>query len=538
MESSITEQQINQSTSKLFELIDTASNMINRLREKNQSLQELKSLSIIHLAQYKHDYESLFDMYHKFKDMLNSDNIFQYRQPEQVYEIQQQQLNPQLQQAAAQMQQPQQQYQLVQQTPQSLHSSSAINQSLVQSPSVPPPSPSNIQAVQRPPEPVPVQNIVQQTKTRISPGTKIDVTSEDIERPIDIHVPSPPSPTPPPALRQPAAPETAASVITKVDPPHAVRFSDPSYQEHHSVKLLYALSTDAVICTISYSSDGSKFVFANTKTAFIVDAETGDLVNKIDMRYDASINEFNPRCMRFTPDDKYIVLGNDDNNACIFDVQTGKHIATFKQHTKKISSILFTHEGKVLITTGYDKLICLWDMETFSLIQKIEHNSSDIAPNDMIVAAAYDKYQTFIAVGFMNGSVGVYDIDFKQPLMLFEAHKANLMNIAISPFDDSIATGSADNTAKIWVLHQHLAHRTTLSPHKSLVLALAFNPDGPILFTGSKDETIRAWDYKKGLLLYEIDAHKNTVFEISHHPTKNRFVSCSGEGLVCVWEYT
>ena len=536
MESSITEQQVNQSASKLLELIDTASNMINRLREKNRNLEDLRSLSIIHLAQYKDDYESLFDIYHKFKDMLNSDNIFQFRQQEQVYDMGQQ-ANPQLQQYAQQIQQQQQpQYQLVQQqTPQALQSSSTINQSLVQSPSVPPPSPSNIQTIQRMPEPSPIQNTVQQAKARINP--KIDVTSEDIERPIDIHVPSPPSPTPPPALRQPNPQESTASVINKVEPPHAVRFSDPAYQEHHNVKLLYALSTDAVVCTVSYSSDGSKFVFANTKTAFIIDAETGDLINKIDMRYDPSINEFNPRCMRFTPDDKYIVLGNDDNNACIFEVQTGKHIATLKQHTKKISSILFTHEGKVLITAGYDKLICLWDMETFNLIQKIDHTSSDISPNDMIVAAAYDKYQTFIAIGFMNGSVGVYDIDFKQPLMLFEAHKDNLMNIAISPFDDSIATGSADNTAKIWVLHQHLAHRTTLSPHKSLVLALAFNPDGPILFTGSKDETIRAWDYKKGLLLYEIDAHKNTVFEISHHPTKSRFVSCSGEGLVCVWEY-
>lgn len=514
MESSfVTEKSIESSIQKLCNLVDSAKKSLEKLRQENKILESARSLSIIHLAQYKNDYESLQRLYHKFKELSTSNYPVIYQQQNVDYSSQSQIQRPPA--------MPMQQYNMIQQVPM-----------------VPAPSVAQI-------EQIPISFSPQRP---IKATPKVDVLNEEVTRNIDIIVPSPPSPAiaapPPPTSsatrrideNEEEASEPEQGTLTVETPSFNVKATDPFYQNGQHVRLLYALSTDAVVCTVNFSHDGSMVVFANTKTAFVVNSNDGSVISRINMLYSSSVNEFNPRCIRFTPDNKRIVLGNDDNDAVVFDVQTGAHVATLKKHVKKISSIIFTHQGKTLVTAGYDKNICLWNMEDFTLIKKIEH-TKDIAVDDMIVSIAHDNEQSFITVGFMNGSVGVYDIDFEQPMLLFKAHDANIMNIAISPFDDSIATGSDDMTTKIWGLHGRLTHRTTLADHKDLVLALAFKPDGPMLFTGSKDETIRAWDYKKSQLLFEIDPHKNTVFEISHHPSLNRFVSCSGEGLVCMWEY-
>jgi WD40 repeat protein len=57
------------------------------------------------------------------------------------------------------------------------------------------------------------------------------------------------------------------------------------------------------------------------------------------------------------------------------------------------------------------------------------------------------------------------------------------------------------------------------------------------MITGSKDQTIRMWQHKTGRPLCTVSVHRNTLFEIDHHPSQRSFVSCGGDGVVCVWDY-
>lgn len=136
----------------------------------------------------------------------------------------------------------------------------------------------------------------------------------------------------------------------------------------------------------------------------------------------------------------------------------------------------------------------------------------------------------------------------------YEVHQKPLLGVTISSKNNAIATCSRDNTAKIWdiskipniqesnstqaiIQNYHPLLRTTLEGHDDFVTSATFSPIDDILFTGSKDEKIKAWDSINGELLFTINAHQNTVFSIKHHPTKRIFVSCSGDGLICVWNY-
>ena len=573
----LSEKDIEDKAKRVIYRLSDASSIIQNLQNELRSLQEMRNLSIIHLAQYMQDYQELLGMYRKMKDYLqNGIPVYQYKQTnqqidqnlmlQQVNQIpqQMQMSQPQMQQYQPQMQMNsmiRQNTQLPQQNIQNDHNLSAVKQETAPAPPPQPqqqqfsypqhiqtsPQPPQLQQsqpqVQRPPKQIQAKTIVppQQQQPPAPPPQQQAIPQSPPDSPITQPVPGLSS-----AAFQPTHQVTynydslqkEDSVTINNDLQYEIKQKDSSF-DPQTIKLRYSLTTDAVICSIAYNKDGSKFVFANTRTLFIVNSKTGETEKKINMRYNQTISECNPRCIRFSPNGKYVIFGNDDCDIVIFDANSGQFVNALKQHKRKISSIVFTHDGQRMVTAGYDKIICVWNMDDFSLISTIEQSANEDNQDDMIVRLAVDEVEhSFIAVGFMTGNIGVYDIDFQEPMLKLQAHSANLMNIAVSPLDSTIATGSADHTVKIWQSHGRLSNLTTLSDHSDLVLALSFSPHATILFTGSKDETIKGWDYQNSKCLFDIQAHKNTIFEIDHHPTEKSFISCSGEGLVCVWDYT
>ena len=551
MESFVTNLDIEKSAQKIMSALQTATETIRQLQEENNKLQEIKNLSTIHLAQFRRDYEKLVETYKKYNDFLNFGvpikQFGSFPQPQQMLIpsvqslMSNQPISMPMQSILLQNPIPQQQY---------MESMQPRFASDLQPPPPVPTSPlENVvsspskqhsrQHISSPPSTSPTISSNKKVKSE-SPiqqnsgihGSHRDSHDDNEYRDHYVHGSMKKS------QQQTIPIYQEESFLNFVTPTPEIKSHDPFYTDEH-LHLKYALSTDAVVCSIAFSPDGTKFVFANTKTAFICNSNNGEVITKVNMCFEPSIKEFNPRCIRFSPDGQKIFLGNDDCNILIFDANTGAHIHTLKQHTKKISSLLFLNNGEILVSAGYDRLICIWNLTDFSLIKKLDHPSKEGEQEDMIVGLDYANKdgESFIAVGFMNGYVGIYDVKFEQPILLFKAHDQNLMNLKISPFDCSIATGSQDSTAKIWVLQHSPTHQTTLTGHQNMVLALAFKPNGPMLITGSKDETICGWDYKESTMLFQIIAHKNTIFEIAHHPTENAFISCSGEGLVCYWTY-
>lgn len=66
-----------------------------------------------------------------------------------------------------------------------------------------------------------------------------------------------------------------------------------------------------------------------------------------------------------------------------------------------------------------------------------------------------------------------------------------------------VATGSMDNTAKIWDVETG-EEIFNLKGHKAEIVSLAFNTDGDKLMTSSFDSTARIWDVCSGECIMEL----------------------------------
>src|SRR5205085_1215456 len=76
-------------------------------------------------------------------------------------------------------------------------------------------------------------------------------------------------------------------------------------------------------------------------------------------------------------------------------------------------------------------------------------------------------------------------------------------SVAWSPDGRRLASGSNDNTVRVWDGETGSLLRT-LEGHQGGVLSVAWSPDGRRLASGSSDRTVRVWDEETGEMQMEM----------------------------------
>ena len=114
------------------------------------------------------------------------------------------------------------------------------------------------------------------------------------------------------------------------------------------------------------------------------------------------------------------------------------------------------------------------------------------------------------------------------------AHTGSVRVLAIRPDSRFLASGSYDNTIKLWSLPEGNMLRT-LEGHKGSVYALSISPNGRLLASGGLDETIKLWSLPEGGLIKTIKGHKDKVLALSIGPDGKRLVSGSSDKTIRLW---
>jgi WD40 repeat protein len=155
--------------------------------------------------------------------------------------------------------------------------------------------------------------------------------------------------------------------------------------------------------------------------------------------------------------------------------------------------------------------------------------------SDVIWSVAWSPDGRVLASGSWDNTLKLWDASSGSLLRTLQGHSSRVWSVAWSPDGRVLATSSEDNTLKLWDASSGDLLRT-LQGHSSSVYSVAWSPDGRVLASGSDDTTLKLWDVSSGSLLRTLQGHSSSVLSVAWSPDGRVLASGSFDNTLKLWD--
>ena len=240
---------------------------------------------------------------------------------------------------------------------------------------------------------------------------------------------------------------------------------------------------------------GQKTLLSVTREALIcvLDLPSGKAKFRVQVPVPAPPSEHFVTAVAQSPDGGTLVAGTGTGEILRWDIAAGKELPSFRGHTQAVTSLLFTPDGKALVSSGSDQLIHVWDWPSGRLTSNVGGYSGKLS-----VASSPTG---IVALGDRTGRVEWWRPARSQCTVLQEKGSP-IYATALSADGTRLAAGNADSKVNLWDIPEGKKRPDIVLPKpaasgwRSDEASLTFSPDGRSFIASFRQIGTRCWDAK------------------------------------------
>jgi WD40 repeat protein/tRNA A-37 threonylcarbamoyl transferase component Bud32 len=213
-------------------------------------------------------------------------------------------------------------------------------------------------------------------------------------------------------------------------------------------------------------------------------------------------------CVAFTADGKTLAAGSAQGReprgmarpgeVTLWDVSSGRLIATLRAENATVTCVAFTADGKTLAAGEDGGAVTLWNVTSAKQRATLKG-----APGGTVSCLAFTADGKTLASGNLedkalhwgrgsSDEVKLWDVATLQEVATLRGHTARITCLAFTPDGNTLVSGSEGGALKLWDVTTR-QERATLKGHRGAVLAAALLADDRTLASGGADRAVRLW---------------------------------------------
>ncbi|APA08683.1 hypothetical protein sscle_04g034530 [Sclerotinia sclerotiorum 1980 UF-70] len=214
-------------------------------------------------------------------------------------------------------------------------------------------------------------------------------------------------------------------------------------------------------------------------------------------------------------------------------------VMSLMEKTSEGINAISSLESYILANKGSELYTLIHDAKRFVLYNRIGIEQAPLqiycsalffAPENSIIRKTFQEY-----IPSWIYKISRTRSNWSAALQTLEGHSGSVKSVAFSPDGTKVASGSHDNTIRLWDAMTGESLQT-LEGHSDWVKSVAFSPDGTKVASGSDDETIRLWDAMTGESLQTLEGHSDSVSSVAFSPDGTKVASGSDDETIRLWD--
>ena len=201
--------------------------------------------------------------------------------------------------------------------------------------------------------------------------------------------------------------------------------------------------------------------------------------------------------LMFTPDGKRLLTGGTTKVLELWDIETAKQVSRFTGHTEIIYAAHFSSDGKTLLSGGDDCTLRQWDCATGQELRRFEMGIS-------VRSARFAPEGDFIAAGMRDGAVRLIEVESGRAAYFsggqYQAHGGSVDWISFLPDGRSIVTMCTRDQAIVVSDYRAGAVATrSITPSPGIGERGRFSADGSVFVSPTRNRAVSVWEVGRGL---------------------------------------